>query len=114
MFTKGEFMSKSRNIALNVTLIRHAFFPLNDQVTNNFGIEWMRRHLGDAYNIHVLSFDDQNPMHIDGTFNIIGPGLVLSNPIRPCHQIEMFKKAGWKIVYPPEPTTPNGMFDIQL
>lgn len=26
------------------------------QVTNDFGIEWMRRHLGDEYNIHVLDF----------------------------------------------------------
>ena len=42
-------------------------------------------------------------MHIDATFNIIGPGLVLSNPDRPCHQIQMFHKAGWKVVHPPEP-----------
>lgn len=29
-------------------------------------------------------------MHIDATFNIIGPGLVLSNPDRPCHQVGGF------------------------
>lgn len=28
-------------------------------------------------------------MHIDATFNIIGPGLVLSNPDRPCHQVSV-------------------------
>ncbi len=68
------------------------------QVTNYFGIEWMRRHLGDKYNIHTLSFQD-NPsaMHIDGTFNIIGPGLILANPTRHCDQIDMFHKAGWKV-----------------
>ena len=65
------------------------------QVTNNFGIEWMKRHLGERYNFHVLSFDDPYPMHIDGTFNVIGPGLVIANPIRPCHQLSMFHKAGW-------------------
>ena len=67
------------------------------QVTNYFGIEWMRRHLGDKYRIHILSFKDPNPMHIDATFNIIGPGLVLANPERPCNQIDMFNKAGWKV-----------------
>lgn len=64
----------------------------------------MRRHLeAKGYQIHILSFDDPNPMHIDATFNIIGPGLVLSNPDRPCHQINMFHKAGWKVVHPPTP-----------
>lgn len=58
------------------------------QVTNYMGIEWMRRHLGPDYNIHIISFKDPNPMHIDATFNIIGPGLVLSNPDRPCHQVK--------------------------
>jgi len=67
------------------------------QVTNNFGIEWMRRHLGDKYRLHIISFKDPNPMHIDATFNIIGPGLVLTNPDRPCNQIDMFHKAGWKV-----------------
>ena len=69
----------------------------NLQVTNHFGIEWMKRHLGDKYKIHVLQFKDPNPMHIDATFNVIGPGLVLVNPDRPCYQTDMFLKAGWKV-----------------
>ena len=78
------------------------------QVTNNLGIEWMSRHLGErGYRVHKLSFDDPNPMHIDATFNIIGPGLVLSNPDRPCHQIDMFHKAGWTVVKPPTPLIPD-------
>ena len=78
------------------------------QVTNNLGIEWMSRHLGErGYQVHKLSFDDPNPMHIDATFNIIGPGLVLSNPDRPCHQIDMFHKAGWTVVKPPIPLIPD-------
>ena len=71
---------------------------LSFQVTNHFGIEWMRCHLGDKYRLHVLSFNDPNPMHIDGTFNIIGPGLVITNPDRHCNQLEMFHKAGWKVI----------------
>ena len=47
------------------------------------GIEWMRRHLGDAYRVHHLTFDNHNPMHIDATFNPVAPGLVIVNPDRP-------------------------------
>ncbi|KAG5275065.1 hypothetical protein AALO_G00143170 [Alosa alosa] len=82
-------------------------FVQRSQVTNYMGIEWMRRHLAPTYKVHIISFKDSNPMHIDGTFNIIGPGLVLSNPIRPCHQIEMFEKAGWTMVKPPTPLIPD-------
>ena len=57
----------------------------------------MKRHLGDRYNVHVISFKDPNPMHIDATFNIIGPGLVIANPDRPCNQLSMFHRAGWKV-----------------
>lgn len=60
------------------------------QVTNYMGIEWMRKHLAPDYRVHIISFKDPNPMHIDATFNIIGPGLVLSNPDRPCHQVGEF------------------------
>ncbi|EDO35968.1 predicted protein [Nematostella vectensis] len=95
-FDAADFMRAGRDI-----------FVQRSQVTNYMGIEWMKRHLGNQYRIHTLSFDDPNPMHIDATFNIIGPGLVLSNPDRPCHQIDMFKKAGWTVVQPPEPLIPD-------
>jgi len=82
-------------------------FVQKSQVTNLMGIEWMRRHLGDKYKIHILSFKDPNPMHIDATFNVIGPGLVIANPERPCHQLQMFEKAGWRIVKSVYPTIPD-------
>merc|ERR1719283_668101 len=83
-------------------------FAQRSQVTNFMGIEWMRRHLAPrGINVHTISFKDPNPMHIDATFNIIGPGLVLSNPDRPCHQIEMFEKAGWTVAKPPLPEVPD-------
>ena len=69
------------------------------------GIEWMRRHLAArGIRLHALSFEDHNPMHIDATFNIIGPGLVIGNPKRPCYEIEKIKKAGWRVVLAPTPT----------
>ena len=84
-----------------------SFFSLF-QVTNDFGIEWMTRHLADrGYRVHKLSFVDSNPLHIDATFYPIGPGLVLVNPKRPCHQIDMFHKAGWTIVEAPTPQCPD-------
>lgn len=70
--------------AAEFTRIGKDLFCQRSQVTNDFGIEWMRRHLGDEYNIHVLDFQDKNAMHIDGTFVPIGPGKLLANPKRPC------------------------------
>ncbi|XP_078506613.1 glycine amidinotransferase, mitochondrial-like [Lissotriton helveticus] len=95
-FDAADFMRAGRDI-----------FAQRSQVTNYQGIEWMRRHLAPEYRVHIISFKNANPMHIDATFNIIGPGLVLSNPDRPCHQIDLFKKAGWTIVTPPPPLMPE-------
>ncbi|XP_004687896.1 PREDICTED: glycine amidinotransferase, mitochondrial [Condylura cristata] len=95
-FDAADFIRAGRDI-----------FAQRSQVTNYLGIEWMRRHLAPDYRVHIISFKDPNPMHIDATFNIIGPGLVLSNPDRPCHQIDLFKKAGWTIVTPPIPVIPD-------
>lgn len=82
-------------------------FAQRSNVTNYFGIEWMRRHLAPHYRVHTLSFNDPKAMHIDTTFNIIGPGLVITNPERPCNEMEMFKNAGWKFVDNPYPTMPE-------
>jgi len=70
--------------AAEFTRIGKDIFVQRSQVTNNFGIEWMRRHLGPQYNIHVLDFQDKNAMHIDGTFIPLAPGKLLVNPKRPC------------------------------
>jgi glycine amidinotransferase len=78
--------------AAEFTRIGKDIFVQRSQVTNNFGIEWMRRHLGPQYNIHVLDFQDKNAMHIDGTFIPLGPGKLLVNPKRPCITGEVQKK----------------------
>ena len=70
--------------AAEFTRIGRDIFVQRSQVTNDFGIEWMRRHLGSEYTIHVLDFQDKNAMHIDGTFIPLGPGRLLVNPKRPC------------------------------
>lgn len=74
-------------------------------VTNEFGIEWLRRHLGDTYRIHVLEFADSHPMHIDATLMPLAPGKLLINPERVPQVPSIFN--GWEIFRAPQPITPD-------
>lgn len=55
-------------------------FVTRSNVTNDSGIEWLRRHLGDGYRIHEIETRCRQPMHIDSTFLPLAPGRVLVNP----------------------------------
>jgi len=78
------------------------------QVSNNAGIEWVKRHLAPkGIRVHALNFVDPKPMHIDTTLFFPKPGLVITCPDRPCLQIGMFKKAGWDVVVAPYPNIPK-------
>lgn len=55
-------------------------FVTRSNVTNQMGIEWLRRHLGSDYRIHEVRSTCPDPMHIDSSFMPIGPGRVLVNP----------------------------------
>lgn len=55
-------------------------FVTRSNVTNLAGIEWLRRHLGDAYRIHEIPSICRQPMHIDSSFMPLAPGKVLVNP----------------------------------
>ncbi len=55
-------------------------FCIRSNVSNRFGIEWLRRHLGDGYRIHEIESHNRQPMHIDTTFMPLAPGKVLVNP----------------------------------
>lgn len=79
-------------------------FGQRSHVTNKFGIEWLRRHLGDTYRVHELEFADPHPMHIDGTFMPLAPGKVLINPERVPVVPPMFK--GWDVIVAPPPVLP--------
>lgn len=76
-------------------------FAQRSNVTNQFGIEWLRRHLGDQYKVHVLDVTDSHPMHIDATFIPLKPGYVLVNRQRLPRLPDMFKD--WTIIDAPEP-----------
>jgi glycine amidinotransferase len=81
-------------------------FVQKSHVTNSFGIEWLRRHLGEAYTIHELAFNDRHPMHIDATFMPLAPGKLLVNPERVRELPKMFKT--WDILPAPKPCIPDG------
>jgi glycine amidinotransferase len=55
-------------------------FVTRSNVTNEMGISWLERHLGDRFRIHRMPSKCRNPMHIDSTFLILGPKRALVNP----------------------------------
>ena len=55
-------------------------FVTRSNVTNEMGIRWLERHLGDKYRIHRIESRCRQPMHIDSTFMPLAPGKVLVNP----------------------------------
>ncbi|WP_197321540.1 amidinotransferase [Saccharomonospora sp. NB11] len=74
-------------------------------VTNQFGIDWLQRHLGDDYRIHVFEFQDTHPMHIDATLVPMAPGKLLINPERVPKVPSLFK--GWDVMEAPKPVIPD-------
>lgn len=55
-------------------------FTQMSNVTNRSGIEWLERHLGPEYRIHVLNSRDPQAIHLDSTFVPLAEGKVLVNP----------------------------------
>ncbi|RSM81603.1 amidinotransferase [Kibdelosporangium aridum] len=74
-------------------------------VTNEFGINWLRRQLGDEYRVHVFEFKDAHPMHIDATIVPMAPGKLLINPERVPVVPGLFK--GWDVRPAPAPIIPD-------
>jgi glycine amidinotransferase len=80
-----------------------------DLVSNAFGAEWLRRHLGPGFRIHRIGFREPLPTHIDTTLVPLRPGLVLTNPHRPCidGMLDLFTANAWRIV-PAPPSVRTG------
>lgn len=76
-------------------------FVQRSHVTNAFGIDWLRRHLGDGYRIHEVEVCDAHPMHIDATLMPLAPGKLLINPERLRKIPEPFH--GWDVLESPPP-----------
>eukprot|EP00919_Chromeraceae_sp_WS-2016_P024973 GHVR01059071.1.p3 GENE.GHVR01059071.1~~GHVR01059071.1.p3 ORF type:complete len:363 (-),score=63.08 GHVR01059071.1:6246-7334(-) len=75
-----------------------------DLVTNDFGAQWLKSHLGEKYRIHRIKFADKHPpQHIDTTLVPIREGIVLINPERPCinNGLQIFKDNNWELIKAP-------------
>lgn len=79
-------------------------FVQRSHVTNELGIEWMRRHLGPDYRIHTIETLCRQPMHIDTTLMPLAPGKVLVNPdfVDPARLPAVFRT--WDVLVAPRPT----------
>jgi glycine amidinotransferase len=78
-------------------------FVQKSHVTNDLGIEWLRRHLGSGYRIHVVPVRDPHAMHIDATLMPLAPGKVLVNPERLPKIPELFRS--WDVLTAPTPSS---------
>lgn len=78
-------------------------FGQMSHVTNRFGIEWLQRHLGNDYQVHVIESRCRQAIHIDTTLMPLAPGKVLVNPefldVKKLPQV--FKT--WDVLVAPEP-----------
>jgi len=74
-----------------------------DLVSNDFGAEWLRRHLGPEFRIHRSRFRERLPTHIYTTLVPVRPGVVLTNTHRPCldQTLKLCHENGWRTVPAP-------------
>ncbi|MEN8260588.1 MAG: amidinotransferase [Pseudomonadota bacterium] len=81
---------------------RDIFYQISN-VTNQSGVAWLVRHLGDRYRFHRLETRCRDPLHIDSTFMLLAPGKLLANPefIDVDRLPPMFKS--WDCIVAPEP-----------
>ncbi len=87
--------------AADFTRCGRDIFCQKSNVTNEFGIEWLRRHLGDDYRIHLCEVNDPHPMHIDASLVPLAPGKLLINPERVSEVPALFRD--WDVLAAPRP-----------
>lgn len=98
-FDAADFVRLGRDIVVQ-----------KSNVTNGAGIEWLRRHIGPEFRVHVAQFGDTNPMHIDTTIVPLAQGKLLVNPLWVTKLPSVFE--GWEIRQAPPPVMPedNGLY----
>ena len=82
-------------------------FVAQSSTCNRCGIDWLQRHLGDAYRVHEVELFDTHPMHIDATFYPLAPGKLLINPERIKVVPKIFIESGWDVLSCPLPNMPD-------
>ena len=90
--------------AADVVRFGKDLFVQKSMVTNDSGIDWLRRHYPD-HRIHKVRYKELTPWHMDTTLVPLRPGLVIFNPFRtPLEkaQRELFEKNDWEIIEGPK------------
>ncbi|MCX4246692.1 hypothetical protein [Paraliomyxa miuraensis] len=84
-------------------------FIQRSHVTNDMGIDWLRRHLEPrGYRLHRIEFEDYRAEHIDATFVPLAPGKLMVNPERPIKELpKIFARSDWEIREAPLSTFPS-------
>ena len=97
--------------AADITRCGKDVFVQTSMTCNYAGIEWLRRELEpQGIRVHSAHFPyDLAPSHIDCTFVVLGPNLVLTNPERPIadKDAEFWKQNGWDFVDCDQPDNPE-------
>lgn len=81
-------------------------FVQKSNVTNEMGIEWVRRHLDSDFTLHEVSFGDDYPMHIDTTMVPLCPGKILMNPSWSKRSQLPSQFDSWDVIESPPPEKP--------
>jgi glycine amidinotransferase len=89
--------------ASNIQCFGRDIFMTKSLTANQKGIQWIQKIIGTEYRFHVLP--KQLTGHIDNVFNILRPGLLVSNHHK--HELPEYFSS-WDVVYPenlrrPEP-----------
>ncbi|HCS91643.1 MAG: amidinotransferase [Thiohalocapsa sp. PB-PSB1] len=104
VFDAADFVRCGRNI---IGQLSH--------VTNQAGVDWLRRHLGPDYRVHLIESLDPKPAHIDTTLALLDSGKLLVNAeFTDVSKLpEIFRD--WDLMIAPEPvpykTRPRLMSD---
>jgi len=78
-------------------------FGQKSNVTNELGILWLQRHLGEGYRVHQIENLSPEAIHIDTTFMPLAPGKVLVSPeYVDVNRLPPILKS-WDILIAPEP-----------
>jgi glycine amidinotransferase len=91
VFEAADFMRCGRDL-----------FVTRSVVTNQLGIEWVRRLLGEGFRVHEIATRSAAPWHIDTTFVPLAPGRALINPDWLVEVPECLKS--WELLPAPPPT----------
>lgn len=81
---------------------KHLFYQKSN-VTNEAGVEWLRSHLGESYELIEIESRCLDPMHIDSSITLLAPGKILVNP----EYIDVTRLPrelrSWDVIVAPEP-----------